>query len=103
MIKARPPEDSTDWHLDKRVPVAIILALLIQTAGMIWSAATLWGRVEALERRFQEQGDVVSRMTRIETKLDTNIEYIRRTLDEQRAWAHRLGDRIENNQRNKGP
>jgi hypothetical protein len=35
-----------DWHLDKRVPITLILALLIQTAGMVWWAATLSTRVE---------------------------------------------------------
>ena len=34
------------WHLDKRVPLALILALLVQTAGMVWWAATLSSRVD---------------------------------------------------------
>jgi TolA-binding protein len=38
------------WHLDKRVPVAIIFAILLQTAGAIWWAATIQGRVSNNER-----------------------------------------------------
>jgi hypothetical protein len=34
------------WHLDKRVPIALILALVMQTAGMVWWAAGLTHRVD---------------------------------------------------------
>jgi acyl transferase domain-containing protein len=38
------------WHLDKRVPVALILTLLGQMVVAIWWAASLNQRVEAIER-----------------------------------------------------
>lgn len=38
------------WPLDKRVPVALVLSLLLQTAGAIWWAATINHRVSELER-----------------------------------------------------
>jgi len=40
----------TSWHLDKRVPISLILALLVQTAGMVWWAASLSGRVDVNAR-----------------------------------------------------
>jgi TolA-binding protein len=40
----------TSWHLDKRVPISLILALLVQTAGMVWWAASLSGRVDVNSR-----------------------------------------------------
>lgn len=46
---ATDPMDS--WHLDKRVPVAIIGALALQTLGVGWWAATMQTRQEAHERR----------------------------------------------------
>lgn len=42
-----------NWHLDKRVPISLILALLIQTGGMIWWAASLSGRVDINARDIQ--------------------------------------------------
>lgn len=38
------------WHLDKRVPISLIFALLLQTAGMVWWAASLSSRVEVNAR-----------------------------------------------------
>jgi len=37
------------WHLDKRVPVAIILSIALQTFAAIWWAATVNSRVAAAE------------------------------------------------------
>ena len=39
-----------EWHLDKRVPIALIFALLVQTGGAVWWASTLQGRVGTVER-----------------------------------------------------
>jgi hypothetical protein len=29
------------WHLDRKVPITLIVALVAQTAGMVWWAASL--------------------------------------------------------------
>ena len=42
--------EGQSWHLDKRVPITLILALLAQTAGMVWWAATLSSRVDTNAR-----------------------------------------------------
>jgi hypothetical protein len=39
------------WHLDKRVPIALILTLLAQTVGIVWWAASLSGQVQDHGRR----------------------------------------------------
>lgn len=41
--------DRQPWHLDRRVPVALILAIAVQTASAIWWAASQNARVTALE------------------------------------------------------
>lgn len=38
------------WHVDKKVPLAILLGFIIQTSGMIWFAGRLVMRVELLEK-----------------------------------------------------
>jgi Tfp pilus assembly protein PilO len=43
------PLDS--WHLDRKVPVALIFAIAVQTIGAVWWAATISQRVETIERR----------------------------------------------------
>ena len=39
-------QEPAQWHLDKRVPISIIIAMLLQTVGMVWWAASLSSRVE---------------------------------------------------------
>lgn len=38
-------DEREPWHLDKRVPLALILALLLQTVSAVWWAATIDSRV----------------------------------------------------------
>lgn len=39
------------WTLDKHIPVAMLIALFLQTAGAVWWAASITGRVGALEQQ----------------------------------------------------
>lgn len=39
------------WHLDKRVPLALIFTALAQVGALVWFAAGLSGRVDGLDRR----------------------------------------------------
>lgn len=51
MEKTIPPDPASgSWHLDKRVPIALIVAILVQTAVIASSYGSLLTRVEALER-----------------------------------------------------
>ena len=42
-------DTDNQWHLDKRVPISIILAMLGQFAGGLWFIARLDARIIALE------------------------------------------------------
>ena len=44
-------EDNTRWHLDKRVPIALVVLIIAQTAGAIWWASAINGSILALEKR----------------------------------------------------
>jgi hypothetical protein len=58
------------WHLDKKVPIALILAILMQTGGMVWWAASASERINALERRAEMTAPQGDRLTRVETRLE---------------------------------
>lgn len=50
------------WHLDKRVPVALIIALVLQAGGFGWWAASLDTRMSVAERdivKLEAQGDAL--------------------------------------------
>lgn len=77
------------WHLDKKVPLSLIFAMLIQAAMVIWAVADIKKDVEILKSRVATQQDrddrqdksmsdavqqFVSRLERIDSKLDRLIE-----------------------------
>lgn len=48
------PKDN-GWHLDKRVPISIIGAILVQTVAMTWFLAGVQAQVADHERRMAVQ------------------------------------------------
>lgn len=62
-----------EWHLDKKVPLGIIFAILIQTIGII-VVGTAWktgvdARIERLEASDLDKKPQESRLVRLEEKL----------------------------------
>lgn len=73
--------EDNDWHLDKRVPIALIGALALQTGTFIWWASSLTERVAVLERGALASAPQADRLTRVEVK----IENIQSGVDEIKA------------------
>lgn len=74
-------QSENHWHLDKRVPIALIVTILMQTAGMgIW-VGSIQARVEANERAIMDNADTAERLARIEAIL----ERVERRLDRESA------------------
>jgi hypothetical protein len=46
-VSEQPNEEA--WHLDKRIPIATILAILGQAIALGWLASSMDGRIAALE------------------------------------------------------
>lgn len=68
------------WHMDKRVPVALIVAIAIQTAGAIWWASSINERV-------------ATNTTAIQV-LDERTETIRRVAQTQAVQLGRIEEQI---------
>lgn len=81
------------WVLDKKVPIALILALLGQTAAGVWWAASISARVEIGETRVNklETNDV--KMTETTARSAEALAAIKATQESMRAAL----DRIERN------
>ena len=52
--------------VDRRLPAAVIVALIVQTAGALVWAGGAAARIEALETRVEQQGSVAERLARLE-------------------------------------
>jgi len=58
--------ENTNWRLDRHVPVALVITILLQTgAALIWSGAAA-ERLSALELRSGRTDEVVERTARLE-------------------------------------
>lgn len=62
--------DDQNWHLDKRVPIALIFTIVIQTAGLVWWASSLTERVNTLERRADATSPQGDRIMRLEVNME---------------------------------
>lgn len=77
-----------EWHLDRRVTIALIAALLAHGAGTVWWASRLTSTVEThsarlaeidTERREQRRytGQVDDRLARLEERLAQQTDLLR--------------------------
>jgi uncharacterized coiled-coil protein SlyX len=69
-----PDRRHETWSFDKKIPVALVLAILAQCAAFIVWGARLDSRVQSLENRFAEQqaqlqqANLPDRITRMEVQ-----------------------------------
>lgn len=83
----------TEWHLDKKVPVALIVVLTLQLMGAVYMFASLAAQVETnseniikteanlnkrMDRNYEEAtrryGAIEEALRRIEDKLDKKVD-----------------------------
>lgn len=80
-----------DFHFDKRVPVAMIVTLLLQTGAVVWWAASLSAaqnqalvdakRLELRVDRIEgDRDDIKTRVIRIEEKIGMQNDTLREIL-----------------------
>lgn len=68
-----PPDPAAEgWHLDRRIPAALIVAIGMQTVAGVWWAASINGRVDNHEARIglieQRQDETRLAIPRIEER-----------------------------------
>ena len=76
-------EQQERWHLDKRVPIALIITIGLQTGAFVWWASDINARVNTLERRAEITAPQAERLVRVETKvesIDAGIAEIKRLI-----------------------
>jgi hypothetical protein len=90
-----PPEgramegDDGNWHLDKKVPIGLMLGLALNAGLGIWYASKLDSRISYLEQdgvhttltieKIQQTGSAnETRLTRVEDHTESILEIVRR-------------------------
>lgn len=83
------------WHFDKKVPIALIVTIVVQTVAVVWWASGIHHRVATVEAM---QLVLASRTTSIEAASRTEVSALRaelqsrneRTLAGQRGLAEQI-------------
>ncbi len=77
-------DEPSDWHLDRRLPIALIFAIAVQTgAGLIWAGAA-GERIRQLEDQGLLSRDMSERLVRVEEQIGfarTTLDRIERNLE----------------------
>jgi hypothetical protein len=70
------PASDRSWHLDRRVPIALILTIAMQTGGVIWWASATSTRLDALEKKVEAAAPQAERIIRLETKMEAILDSV---------------------------
>lgn len=62
------------WQIDRHIPVALILTVVVQTMSAIWWASAVNSRIGVLEGISASIQPASDRITRLEAKLDSIVE-----------------------------
>jgi hypothetical protein len=80
MIKRK--DDDRQWHWDKKVPIALILTIGLQTGGAIWWARGLDARIAALEKTDQSRTSQADQLMNIAVDIAVLKENVKTTKDD---------------------
>lgn len=81
MTEETTPGERAGWHLDKRVPIALIAAISLQTlAGGFW-LGTLATRVSSVEQWQANNGRIEARLSVLENQSSTILRALERVED----------------------
>lgn len=84
------------WHLDKRVPIALILAILIQSGSAVWWASKTDSQVDQNTKMLESYQADKERLTRLEIYQESilrELKGIRSDLTEILRDRYREGNR----------
>jgi len=69
--------EPSHWHLDKKVPIALIFTILVQTFAAGWFAANINARLTIVENRQTERAAQAERLAGLEATMQGVKEDVR--------------------------
>lgn len=83
--------DDRQWHLDKRVPLALIITMMAQFATGIWWISSLGVRVDVLERSQSSASGIRDDIVTMKEQL-RNLDRVVLRLERYLDRANRTGN-----------
>lgn len=91
---------TASWHLDKRLNVAVVLALLVHAGASIWWVSAFSSRtdtrLEAAEKRLQAGEDVSRKLADAQVALATQMASHAATMHAIVALQTKIDQRVDN-------
>ena len=84
------PTPDNQWRLDKKVPLSLIFAMLVQAAMVIWAIADIKKDVEVLKAAMAQQIDRDNRQDRAGAEA---VALVREDLREVKSMLQKLLER----------
>lgn len=81
-------EPKMPWHLDKRIPIAFLLAIMAQTGAMFWYFGQLDERVTTTERWINDNKKIAAQLA----VLDERTSSMKSDLVDIKLALTRLGE-----------
>jgi len=78
-------DNKNQWHLDKRVPITLIFAIMIQTIAFVWFMATLRNDVDNNSFRLE----------RVYTIHETRITSLEKVVQDQSVMLARIDENLK--------
>lgn len=78
MTAEEKEENRREWHLDRKVTLGLILALLANSGATVWWASRLEQRVAHIEASQSRPVQNTERIARVETKIESAVESLER-------------------------
>ena len=82
------------WHLDKRVPLALIFTIFLQTSGAVWWASSIAERMDQIERRMDNAAVRSQNVDSLIAQQATNIAVLVERLEAQNRNVDRLSQEV---------
>jgi hypothetical protein len=106
-VERREPQ--TGWHVGKEIPLVLVCAVLLQTAGGIWWMAQLSSKIDAAVANISEFK--TERYTREDARRDReladqklqSVQAVDQGLDRRLSGAETRIDRFESRDRDRKP
>lgn len=73
-----------EWHLDRKVPISLIIAVILQTLTFGVILGSFQERLTGLERAVAAQNDVSERLIRVETLMHSIDRRLERMEEKER-------------------
>ena len=83
------------WHLDKRVPITLVIVIGLQTSAAVWWAASINARLAAAELTLVARAPVIDRFIKTEDAYSQLRNELVSRLDRMTTDFNRLEDKVD--------